>query len=179
MPDEVSAREPEPGAAGGSAPSGAGASPPEPESGGDGVPAIDPNQFAALISNATDEQLQEGLASNRDLILGEIFRRMPDSFDATRAASADAVIEWRISERPDGGHDAYQIVVRGGTCTLAEGTQEEPRVIYEIGPLDFLRLISGTASGPQLFLVGKLKIQGDLFLAAQVQSWFTVPRAQT
>jgi hypothetical protein len=40
-------------------------------------------------------------------------------------------------------------------------------------------LISGTASGPQLFLVGKLKIQGDLFLAAQVQSWFTVPRAQT
>jgi putative sterol carrier protein len=139
------------------------------------VPAIDPEQFATLISNATDEQLNEGLATNRDTILTEIFRRMPERFDATRAADVDTVIEWRISERPDGGHDAFQIVIRGGTCTLAEGAPEEPRVIYEIRPLDFLKLISGNASGPELFLVGRLKISGDLFLAARVQSWFSVP----
>ncbi|HEV3227977.1 MAG TPA: SCP2 sterol-binding domain-containing protein [Solirubrobacteraceae bacterium] len=142
------------------------------------VPAIDPEQFATLIGNATDEQLNEGLAMNRDLILGEIFRRMPERFDPTRAANVDAVIEWRISDRPGGGHDTFQIVIRGGACTLAEGANEEPRVIYEIRPLDFLRLISGNASGPQLFLVGRLKIRGDLFLAARVQSWFTIPRAQ-
>ena len=59
-----------------------------------------------------------------------------------------------------------------------EGAPEEPRVIYEIRPLDFLRLISGGASGPQLFLVGRLKIRGDLFLAARIQSMFAIPSAQ-
>ena len=49
--------------------------------------------------------------------------------------------------------------------------------MYEIQPLDFLKLISGNASGPQLFLVGRLKIRGDLFLAARVQSMFTIPSA--
>jgi putative sterol carrier protein len=143
----------------------------------DEIPAIDPNQFADLIRNASDDQLKEGLTANRELILGEIFRRMPERFEPSRAPNVDAVIEWRIADRPDGGHDVYQIVIRAGTCTLAEGPHQDPRVVYEIQPLDFLKLISGNASGPQLFLVGRLRIRGDLFLAARVQSMFTIPRA--
>jgi len=143
----------------------------------DEIPVIDPDQFAALIRNASDEQLQEGLATNRELILGEIFRRFPDRFEPSRAPNVDAVIEWRITDRPDGGQDVYQLVIRSGTCTLAEDQHPDPRVVYEIRPLDFLKLISGNASGPQLFLIGRLKIRGDLFLAARVQSMFKVPRA--
>ena len=143
----------------------------------DEIPVIDPDQFAALIRNASDDQLKEGLATNRELILGEIFRRMPERFEPSRAPNVEAVIEWRISERPDGGHDVYQLVIGSGTCTLAEDQHKEPRVVYEIQPLDFLKLISGNASGPQLFLVGRLKIRGDLFLAARVQSMFTLPSA--
>jgi|SRR5437588_8376254 len=143
----------------------------------DEIPVIDPDQFAALIRNASDDQLKEGLATNRELILGEIFRRMPERFEPSRAPNVEAVIEWRISERPDGGHDVYQLVIGSGTCTLAEDQHKEPRVVYEIQPLDFLKLISGNASGPQLFLVGRLKIRGDLFLAARVQSMFTIPSA--
>ena len=143
----------------------------------DEIPVIDPDQFAALIRDATDDQLKEGLATNRDLILTEIFRRMPERFEPSRAPNEEAVIEWRISERPDGGHDVYQIVISAGTCTLAEDRHPDPRVAYEIGPLDFLKLISGNASCPQLFLVCRLKIHGDLFLAARVQSMFKVPGA--
>ena len=51
----------------------------------DEIPAIDPDQFATLIRDATDEQLKEGLATNRELILAEIFRRMPERFEPSRA----------------------------------------------------------------------------------------------
>ena len=45
---------------------------------------ISPDQFAALVAQASDEQLRQGLESNREEILGEIFRRMPESFDPSR-----------------------------------------------------------------------------------------------
>jgi putative sterol carrier protein len=141
--------------------------------------AIDPEQFAALIRGATDDQLREGLATNREQILGEIFRRMPERFDPTHARDLQAVIEWRVTERADGGHDVFQLVIREGKCTTRAGHQEEPQVVFEVGPLDFLKLVSGVDSGPQLFLTGKLKVTGDLFLAASVQSFFVLPAGST
>jgi putative sterol carrier protein len=44
------------------------------------------------------------------------------------------------------------------------------------GP-DFLRLVTGNASGPMMFMSGKLKIEGDLMFSAQIQSMFAIPGA--
>ena len=41
--------------------------------------------------------------------------------------------------------------------------------------VDFLKLVTGNAIGPMLFMSGKLKIEGDLMFAAQIQSMFTIP----
>lgn len=143
-----------------------------------GVPALDPAQFAQLIGGASDEQIQEGLATNRDMILGEIFRRMPEQLDRERTQNVDAVVEWQITGRPDGGTDRYRLVIKHGTCELERDGSAEPAVTYAIGPVDFLKLVSGNASGPQLFVFGKLRIRGDLMLAARMPSLFKIPRAE-
>lgn len=141
------------------------------------IAAIDPAQFAGLVREASDEQLREGLAANRDLILGEIFRRMPERFDPGRAEGVEATVEWRILEAPGGGHDAWHVVLRRGRCEVSDGPAESPTVIYEIKPVDFIRLITGNASGPKLFLFGRLKIRGNLMLATRMPTFFKIPGA--
>jgi len=152
----------------------------EPQAGkaGEAIPAIDPALFAGLVREATDDQLRDGLEANRELLLNEIFRRMPESFDPDRAAAVDAVVEWRILERAGGGHDAWHLVLEHGRCRVQEGPAEDPTVTYEIRPIDFIRLITGNASGPRLFLFGKLKITGNLLLAARMPMFFRIPGAE-
>jgi putative sterol carrier protein len=87
------------------------------------------------------------------------------------------VIEWQITDKPGGGHDRYQVVVTGGTCSVERDGGHAPRVTFKIKPVDFLKLVTGNAPGPMLFMTGKLKIDGDLMFAAGVQSLFRIPTA--
>jgi putative sterol carrier protein len=136
---------------------------------------MDPAAFAALVRDASDDQLAEGMRTNRDLILEQIFDGMAESLDPDSASQAEAVIEWRISGREDGGHDCYQVVIDHGTCAVTRDGDEATNVTYTIAPVDFIRLITGNASGPELFMTGRITIDGDLMLAAMVQSWFRQP----
>jgi putative sterol carrier protein len=142
---------------------------------GSDPPLIDPSEFAALVAEATDEQLADGFATNRDQLLGEIFRRMPERFNAERARGIEAVVEWRILDRADGGHDSFQVAIEDGTCRVEQGPAEDPAVTYEIAPVDFVKLVTGNASGPKLFLFGRLKVRGNLLLAARMQTLFSIP----
>ena len=116
------------------------------------APEHRPAEFAALVRRADDEQLAEGVAANRDLILAEVFRRMPERLDHERAGDLHAVVEWRILERPGGGYDRFQLAIQDGSCKVsAPPFTDSPRVALTIHPVDFLKLVSGNASGPELF----------------------------
>ena len=113
----------------------------------------------------------------REQILTEIFGRMATHLRADKARDTDAVIHWRIGGRPDGGHDEFETVIRDGACTVSEGLESaSPRVVFTIAGTDFLRLVTGNAAGPMLFMRGKLKIEGDMMFAASAASLFTIPR---
>ena len=47
--------------------------------------------------------------------------------------------------------------------------------MLKLDGVDFLKLVTGNANGPMLFMSGKLKIEGDLMFSAQIQSMFTIP----
>ena len=139
---------------------------------------IDANELAKNMAQATDEQL-EGLMSGpmREQILSEVFRRMEEHFRADAARDTDAVIHWRIGGRADSGHDEFETVIAGGSCRVSEGFQSDgARVTFTIGGADFLRLVTGNAAGPMLFMTGKLKIEGDMMFAASTASLFTIPK---
>ncbi|MGH2924346.1 MAG: SCP2 sterol-binding domain-containing protein [Solirubrobacterales bacterium] len=136
--------------------------------------AVQAEDFARSIGSTPDEKLREGMEGPlRDQIIGEIFSRMEEHFKAGNGQ--DAVIHWRITGRPDGGEDHWEVLIAEGKCTSSSIPQSEPRATLQIDGVQFLKLVTGNANGPMLFMSGKLKIEGDLMFAAQIQSMFTIP----
>jgi putative sterol carrier protein len=142
---------------------------------------FDATQLAQLVATASDDELAAAMASEegRRATLDEIFRRMAEHVEPDKARGNDAVVHFRITDRPDGGVDVYEVVLADGRCTVNGEPQHEPRVALVIGPVHFLRLVSGNAAGPMLFMTGKLKIEGDLMFATTMTSLFRIPRPAT
>jgi putative sterol carrier protein len=127
---------------------------------------------AARAGSGIEGELAQALRDDRDAFLDGVFRRIAESFDPRKAGSLEAVVEWRISGRAGGGHDRFQLHIGGRECRVAREGGAEPSVILTIDAADFLALLTGAASGSRLFMVGKLKADGDLVLAAQIPRMF-------
>jgi putative sterol carrier protein len=145
-----------------------------------GLDAADAGALAKLVGDATDEQLTQLMASeSRQAILDDIFRRMAEHVDEEKAQGVTAVLHWKILDRrPDGGYDHYEVVLENATVTVSEEPSRDPTVTIKVGPADFLKLVSGNASGPTMFMTGKLKIEGDIFLASRLTALFHIPKAE-
>ena len=139
---------------------------------------VDETQLVQIVAGATDQQLEELMASEaRKEILDDVFRRMTEHVDGERARDVTTVLHWKIFDRPDGGYDHYEVVLEGGECSVSDSPTREPAVTLKLNPADFLRLVSGSASGPTMFMTGKLKLEGDVMLASRLTSLFHIPKA--
>jgi putative sterol carrier protein len=151
------------------------------ENGRQGISDFDATQLAQMVATASAEQLAEGMndPEGRKATLDEIFRRMAEHVEPSKAKGNDAVIHFKILDAPDGGYDHYEVVLADGACTVTDEPANDPRVSFKIGPVDFLRLVSGNAAGPMLFMTGKLKIEGDLMYASTMTSLFRIPKTDS
>lgn len=141
---------------------------------------MDARTFARIIGRASTAQITGVLARPelRTRILEEIFRRMSEHLRTERAATVRAVVHWRLTGGSgEGGYDRWETVIEDATCVIRRESTRDPRVTITAHPVDFLKLITNNASGPVLFLTGKLKIKGDLGFAAGLTSLFDLPRA--
>ena len=141
---------------------------------------VDPSAFAKVIADTPEDQLAAGMASeNREIVLRGIFEQMEIHFDAEGARGTEAIVDWKIWDRPDGGYDHWRLEIANGTCRVQHEPPDQPpaRVTFKVKPVDFLKLVTGNASGPQMFITGRLKIDGDLMFAARVQGFFRIPGA--
>ncbi|GAA0507537.1 sterol-binding protein [Saccharopolyspora subtropica] len=139
--------------------------------------ALRPEQFARLISRASDDQIQAVMARPelRERILDEVFRRMGEHYQPDRAGRTEAVVRWRIGT----GDDLlrYECVLADGRCEVNKDPHHAPRVTITVPPADFLKLASGNASAPMLFMTGRLRVAGDLGFAAGLSKLFQIPKA--
>jgi hypothetical protein len=46
-----------------------------------------------------------------------------------------------------------------------------------LSPVDFVRAVTGTVNVALLFMRGRIKVRGDLAVAANLTSYFDLPRA--
>ncbi|MER7440074.1 SCP2 sterol-binding domain-containing protein [Micromonospora avicenniae] len=139
---------------------------------------VGPKEFAQLVKSTPDDKIAQVMAGDlRGKVLSEVFNRMPSLFRADRAGSTNAVIHWTITGRPDGGSDTYEVVIENGTCTVPETPQRDPKLTLTMGPVEFLKIVSGGANPVMMFMTGKLKAKGDLGLAANIANLFDIPKA--
>jgi hypothetical protein len=140
--------------------------------------SVDPKQFAQLVKSTPDDKIAEVMGGDlRGKVLGEVFGRMPSLFRPDRAGSTNAVIHWNITGRPDGGTDTYEVVIENGTCRVSETAEQDPKLALTMGPVEFLKIVSGSANPVMMFMTGKLKAKGDLGLAANIANLFDIPKA--
>lgn len=138
---------------------------------------LDVDEAVKMIGSVPDEQLAEGMRSEgRDAILREVFGRMEEHFKADQAKDVDAVIHWKITDGPDGRTDHWETVIKDDKCTVTDKPQhDDPRVTIQTDGVNFMKLVTGNAAGPMLFVSGKLKLSGDVPFAARMTSLFTIP----
>ncbi|MEV8514960.1 SCP2 sterol-binding domain-containing protein [Dactylosporangium sp. NPDC051484] len=139
---------------------------------------IDPKQFAQIVKSAPDSRLADIMNSpQRKTVLDAIFSRFPELFRPDRAGSTNAIIHWNITGAPDGGTDAYELVIADGACTLSPSPGQDSKLSITVGPVDFLKVVSGAGNPMMMFMTGKLKAKGDLGLAANIANLFDIPKA--
>jgi putative sterol carrier protein len=139
---------------------------------------VEPKQFAQIVKSTPDSQISELLqGEQRKQILDAIFAKFPSLFRPDRAGSTNSVIHWNVGGAPDGGVDTYELVIADGACTLSPTPAADPKLAITVGPVDFIKVVSGNGNPMMMFMTGKLKAKGDLGLAANIANLFDIPKA--
>jgi predicted lipid carrier protein YhbT len=137
---------------------------------------FDTDTMARLVRDTPPEQLKQGLRVNRDILIGEIFRRFPERL-TDEGRRVNGAIKWKITGREDGGADRWFLVLENGEARTGRDLDVKPRVTLTMDALTFLQVVTGNANPAQLFIRRKLKVKGDLLFAARMERLFRVPRS--
>ncbi|RLB19512.1 MAG: sterol-binding protein [Deltaproteobacteria bacterium] len=114
------------------------------------------------------EKAQKGNGGD-GLTVKTVFDRLPEAFQADRAAGVDVVFQFHISG-PDGG--SWYATVKEGSCSVTRGTHESPTSTIKMADADFVKLIKGELNAMKAFTTGKLMVEGDLMKSQLVEKLF-------
>jgi putative sterol carrier protein len=87
-------------------------------------------------------------------------------------AAQDCVVGYSLTDA--GNTYNYAVIINDKKCTYEKREPTDSRVTLGMAVPDYLRLISGDLDGMQAFMQGKLKLQGDMMFAQQIQTMFGV-----
>lgn len=104
------------------------------------------------------------------LTVAAVFEFMPRGFNASAAQGVKAVYLWRVTGE---GGGVWAVRIADGKCEVTSGAVANPDVAFEISAQDLLDLVSGKLNGMEAVMTGRLKIEGDMTLAAQFAQFFT------
>ena len=99
----------------------------------------------------------------------ESLKEMYKSFKSEIAGNLNATYLFHVSG-PNGGKWALEI--KNGTCELKPGPVQNPTVTISISDKDWLEIHKGKLNSQMAFMMGKLRVSGDMGLAMKLQSMF-------
>lgn len=135
-------------------------------------------EFVALVKRTSDAEIKADFAGeHRAALLDQVFGRFPQQFRPEKAGDRSARIDFRITGGPGDSSDTYAVVVADGACTVEKPPAAEPDLSLMLGPVEFLKLITGTGNPAMMFMMGKIKARGDIGLAGGLANWFETPSA--
>lgn len=143
----------------------------------DELAALEPAEFVALLKGTSDKELKEVMSGpTRSSVIDSIFEHMPKMFRSDKAGDMTATSHWTISG--DGvGDDQWTVAIADGKATSERGHQGDPAVSLAMGPVEFIKLVTKTGNPVMMVMMGKIKIKGDMTLAANIGNLFDVPKA--
>jgi putative sterol carrier protein len=140
---------------------------------------LDPVDVATALRGVRADHLKRVMSSGfRPVVLGEIFRRLPEFVNPRKAAKVRLAVGFRLLGNPSGEIDRYVVRVHEGTATVTEGADEgEDRdATITCEAHDYLRLATGQLNPVTGVLKGQLKVKGDKAKALQLSSVIDIPQ---
>lgn len=139
---------------------------------------LDTVTLVTLIALASDAQIAEVARSPRarDMVLGEVFRRMSHHVRAEKAASSDGVVRWRIDCGEGVDYQRFQTVFAAGACLTGTSLDRDPKVTVTLSLADFLRMAAGGVGFPRLVATRRLTFKGDIRYAIKLSGMFDIPK---
>lgn len=143
----------------------------------DQLAALGPVEFVALLKTASDKEVKEVMTGPTRLsVIDSIFEHMPRMFRSDRAGAVHATTHWTITGEgvPD---DEWTVRIDDGQASSVRGHEGEPSVTLSMGPVEFIKLVTKTGNPVMMVMMGKIRIKGDMALAANIGNLFDVPEA--
>jgi putative sterol carrier protein len=91
------------------------------------------------------------------------------AFKPEVAEGVEAVIQYKLTGEEGGD---YIISIKDGKCKVSEGLASDPTMTLTADAHDFRDVLLGKVNGMQYFMMGKLKLAGDLNLAMKLTTFF-------
>lgn len=141
---------------------------------------LNPVDVATVLEGVPTRHLRKVMGGDiRGIVLGEIFRRLPEFVDPGRAAKVRLQVGFRLTGGPGQEPDRYLVSVDRGAATVTSGeagVRRDATVTCE--GHDFLRLATGHLNPVSGVLRGHLKVKGDRSKALLLSSLIDIPSAR-
>lgn len=99
----------------------------------------------------------------------DIFKEMPNNFNAEKAGDMDVIVQFDLSG--DGGGQWY-VNIADGACSVEKGAAESPKATIQMEASDYVDMTTGELNPMAAFMSGKVKVQGDLNTVMKIQQVF-------
>ena len=91
------------------------------------------------------------------------------AFIPEKAVGVDAIIQYKLTGDQAGD---YVVKINDGVCNVEEGETEDPTMTLTADGEFFRDVLLGKEDGMKGFMMGKIKLAGDLNLAMKLTSFF-------
>lgn len=141
--------------------------------------ALDVTEVVRVVTGVKDAHLREVMAGGfRDVVLEEVFRRLPDFVDPDRAGGHRMVIGFKITGRPDGEADRYVVHLDGAAASVHRATAAERDATIIASGADFLKLVTGNLGTTRGVMTGRIQVRGDTAKALTFSRLIRIPGAE-
>ncbi len=105
------------------------------------------------------------------LTVNQLFDAMPERFNERAASGLTKTLQWNITGNEPGVW-AFKIV--DGEGRLIPGGVEKPDLTFTTNDQTWIAIAEGRQDAMKAFMLGKLKVTGDMLLATKVAELFPV-----
>ena len=137
-----------------------------------------PEEVFATILEADEERFEELMAepATRERIIDAMIAHMAASLRPEKAGDLHATIQVKLWDRPGGGYDHRELVIRDGRCEPSAEPGDDADLTLKVRPADLRRIVTGEAGPKRLAFGGRLRVIGDIRLAMRLTDLFDLSR---
>ena len=133
-----------------------------------------PAEVFAAIAAADEDEFEELMAdpASRERIVDALVGHLAGRLHPEAAGDLDAVIHVKLWDRPGGGYDHRELVIRDRRCEASATPTEEPDLTLKVRPGDLRRIVTGETGAKRLAFRGRLRAIGDVRLGMRLTELF-------